>query len=161
MPRKRQTTSAENGSEDTSLYGFDVLSPACPSRTVLRHVVDRWTPLVVAVLDGGPRRFNDLRRAVGGVTAKVLTETLRSMERDGLVLREDSGGVPPRVEYRLTPLGHGLAEPVAALRTWVEASAGEVLAARQAYDAARDSEHDDASNPGPGRRSPESVTIEA
>lgn len=120
--------------EPADLYSFDVMSPACPSRSVLRHVVDRWTPLVVAVLDGGPQRFNELRRAVGGVTPKVLTETLRSMERDGLVLREVTAGVPPRVEYRLTPLGRSMTEPVAALRAWVETRAGEVLAAREVYD---------------------------
>lgn len=122
-------------------YDYDVLSPACPSRTVLRHVVDRWTPLVVAVLAQGPRRFSELRRAVGGVTPKVLTQTLRSMERDGLVLREVTAGVPPRVEYQLTGLGRSLAEPVAALRAWVESCAGQVLAAREAYDAAQVASH--------------------
>lgn len=119
-----------------ALYAYDVLSPACPSRTVLRHVVDRWTPLVVAVLSNGPRRFSELRRAVGGVTPKVLTQTLRSMERDGLVTREATASVPPRVDYRLTPLGQSLSEPVAALRAWVESRSAEVLAAREAYDAA-------------------------
>ena len=71
------------------LNDYDILAPACPSRTVLRHVVDRWTPLVVAVLARGPHRFGELRAAVGGITPKVLTETLRSMERDGLVTRDN------------------------------------------------------------------------
>lgn len=135
-PRERASSSRQDGPTQRP-YDYDVMSPACPSRTVLRHVVDRWTPLVVAVLAQGPRRFSDLRRAVGGVTPKVLTQTLRSMERDGLVLRDVTAGVPPRVEYQLTELGRGLAEPVAALRAWVESSAGQVLAARAAYDAAQ------------------------
>ncbi|VEG28870.1 winged helix-turn-helix transcriptional regulator [Actinomyces howellii] len=118
------------------VHSFDVLSPACPSRTVLRHLVDRWTPLVVTVLARGPRRFSELRREVGGVTAKVLTETLRSMERDGLVRREQTFGVPPRVDYSLTPLGSGLIEPIAVLRAWVEEHAEEVLAHREAHDRA-------------------------
>ncbi|MBW3070025.1 helix-turn-helix transcriptional regulator [Actinomyces sp. 594] len=118
------------------LAAYDVLSPECPSRTVLRHVVDRWTPLIVAVLAQGPRRFGELRQAVGGVTPKVLAQTLRSMERDGLVLREQTPGVPPRVDYTLTPLGAGLAEPIAALRAWAEGNAEQVLAHREAYDRA-------------------------
>ncbi|NDR54325.1 transcriptional regulator [Actinomyces sp. 432] len=118
------------------LAAYDVLSPECPSRTVLRHVVDRWTPLIVAVLVQGPRRFGELRQAVGGVTPKVLAQTLRSMERDGLVLREQTPGVPPRVDYTLTPLGAGLAEPIAALRAWAEGNAEQVLAHREAYDRA-------------------------
>ena len=116
------------------LSDYDVLSPACPSRTVLRHVVDRWTPLVVAVLTRGAHRFGELRTAVGGVTPKVLTETLRSMERDGLVTRDQAPGVPPRVDYALTPLGATLAEPMGALRAWAEGHAEEVLGNRARYD---------------------------
>ena len=116
------------------LLEFDVLSPACPSRSVLRHVVDRWTPLVVAVLADGPRRFGELRTRVGGVTPKVFTETLRSMERDGLLTRTATPGVPPRVDYELTDLGRTLVEPLDALRGWAEQHAGEVLEARSSYD---------------------------
>ena len=119
---------------DAAVGDYDVLSPSCPSRTVLRHVVDRWTPLVVAVLIGGTHRFGELRAAVGGITPKVLTETLRSMERDGLVVREQTPGVPPRVDYALTPLGATLAEPMAALRSWAQDHAEEVLANRARYD---------------------------
>ncbi|WP_250707982.1 MULTISPECIES: helix-turn-helix domain-containing protein [unclassified Actinomyces] len=131
---------------EASLYDFDLMSPACPSRTVLRHVADRWTPLVVVALTDGPLRFTDLRRRVGGVTAKVLTQTLRSMERDGLVLREETPGVPPRVDYRLTALGASLTEPVAALRHWAEAHAAEVLAHREHHD-----ERHTAAGPDPAR----------
>ena len=123
--------------QDVPLVAFDVLSPHCPSRTVLRHVVDRWTPLVVVVLNDGPRRFSELRREVGGVTPKVLTETLRSMERDGLVERTETPGVPPRVDYELTDLGRSLTGPLTALRDWAQHHAGVVLAHREEYDAAR------------------------
>ena len=101
---------------------------------MLRHVVDRWTPLVVAVLTRGAHRFGELRTAVGGITPKVLTETLRSMERDGLVTRDQAPGVPPRVDYTLTPLGATLAEPMGALRAWAEGHAEEVLGNRARYD---------------------------
>ena len=125
----------ERAPRDAPLNDYDILAPACPSRTVLRHVVDRWTPLVVAVLARGPHRFGELRAAVGGITPKVLTETLRSMERDGLVTRDQAPGVPPRVDYALTPLGTTLAEPMGALRAWAEGHAEEVLGNRARYDA--------------------------
>lgn len=114
---------------------YDVMAPACPSRTVLRHLTDRWTPLIVANLEGGPLRFGQLREAVGGITAKVLTQTLRSMERDGLVTREVIASIPPQVTYELTGLGHTLTTPILALRDWVNNHAGKVLAAREVYDA--------------------------
>lgn len=113
---------------------FDVLDPACPSRSVLRHLTDRWTPLVVGVLAEGPARFGEVRDQVGGVTAKVLTQTLRSMERDGLVSRRAQSTMPPRVDYELTPLGLTLVAPLDALRSWAEQHAGEVLGARSSYD---------------------------
>ena len=117
------------------VFDFDILSPACPSRTVLRHVVDRWTPLVVMVLAEGPSRFGELRSRVGGVTPKVLTQTLRSMERDGLVTRTQLPGVPPRVDYELTDLGRSLQAPIDALRTWIHTHSAQILAHRESYDA--------------------------
>ena len=122
-----------NGGE--TVFDFDILSPACPSRTVLRHVVDRWTPLVVTVLADGPSRFGELRSRIGGVTPKVLTQTLRSMERDGLVTRTQLPGVPPRVDYELTDLGRSLQAPIDALRTWIHAHSAQILAHRESYDA--------------------------
>lgn len=113
---------------------FDVMDPACPSRTVLRHLTDRWTPLIVTVLSGGSRRFGQVRDEVGGITAKVLTQTLRSMERDGLVTRSVTASVPARVDYELTGLGRSLIDPIQALRGWAEAHAGQVLDARAAWD---------------------------
>ena len=136
-----RTDAAERSSMDASLGGdaavfdFDILSPACPSRTVLRHVVDRWTPLVVTVLADGPSRFGQLRARVGGVTPKVLTQTLRSMERDGLVTRTQLPGVPPRVDYELTDLGRSLQAPIDALRTWIHTHSAQILAHRESYDA--------------------------
>ena len=80
---------------------FDVLDPGCPSRSVLRHLTDRWTPLVVGVLAVGPARFGEVRDQVGGVTAKVLTQTLRSMERDGLVSRRAQPTMPSTLPLSL------------------------------------------------------------
>ncbi|QCV96979.1 helix-turn-helix transcriptional regulator [Acidipropionibacterium acidipropionici] len=112
------------------------MDPACPSRTVLRHLTDRWTPLIVTVLSDGSRRFGQVRDEVGGITAKVLTQTLRSMERDGLVTRSITASVPARVDYELTELGRSLIEPIQVLRGWAEAHAGQVLDARASWDGA-------------------------
>nr|WP_253186913.1 helix-turn-helix domain-containing protein [Actinomyces naeslundii] len=132
---ERSSSTAVSLGGDAAVFDFDILSPACPSRTVLRHVVDRWTPLVVTVLADGPSRFGELRARVGGVTPKVLTQTLRSMERDGLVTRTQLPGVPPRVDYELTDLGRSLQAPIDALRTWIEANSARILAHRESYDA--------------------------
>ena len=132
---ERSSSTAASLGGDAAVFDFDILSPACPSRTVLRHVVDRWTPLVVTVLADGPSRFGQLRARVGGVTPKVLTQTLRSMERDGLVTRTQLPGVPPRVDYELTDLGRSLQAPIDALRTWIEANSARILAHRESYDA--------------------------
>lgn len=116
----------------------DVLSQHCPSRIVLRHLTDRWTPLIVAVLaDGEPVRFKDLKSTIQGISPKVLTETLRSMERDGLLTRHITASVPPRVDYQLTNLGLTTVEPLEAVRTWAETHVAEVLANREHFDAAQ------------------------
>ncbi len=119
---------------DTSPRG-DTYDKDCPSRVVLDRVGDKWTVLVIGALAGGSLRFTELRDAVGGVTAKVLTQTLRTLERDGLLTRTVHPEVPPRVEYALTPLGRSLLEPVAALRNWAEDHVGLILAARAAHEA--------------------------
>lgn len=129
-----RVAATDDGSQ-AAVFDFDILSPACPSRTVLRHVVDRWTPLVVTVLADGPTRFGELRTRVGGVTPKVLTQTLRSMERDGLVTRTQLPGVPPRVDYELTDLGRSLRAPIGALRAWIQDNSAQILAHRESYDA--------------------------
>ncbi len=120
---------------DRAADRFDVMTAACPTRQVLRRIGDRWTMLVIMALAPGTLRFSELRRAIEGVTQKVLTETLRALERDGLVEREAIPTVPVTVRYTLTPLGHSLAEAVAAIRVWAYAHMDEIDAARQRYDA--------------------------
>jgi DNA-binding HxlR family transcriptional regulator len=116
---------------------FDPYRRACPSRTVLDRVADRWTVLVAGALDGGPLRFSELAQRVDGVSQKMLTQTLRGLERDGLVRRTVHAQVPPRVEYELTDAGRAALEPLRALERWVLDHAADVLAAREAYDARR------------------------
>ncbi len=110
-------------------------APGCPSRQVLNRIGDKWTALVVLSLVDGRRRFSELRTVVGGVAPKVLTETLRRLERDGILTRTAYAVVPPRVEYELTPLGRSLEEPLRALVGWAERHMDSIVAAREAYDA--------------------------
>ncbi|BFO57134.1 winged helix-turn-helix transcriptional regulator [Acidovorax sacchari] len=107
---------------------------------VLARIGDKWTLLVVMTLAGGPRRFSELKRSIDGVSQRMLTLTLRGLERDGLVHRKAYGTVPPRVDYALTPLGRSLREPVEELGAWALAHADTVEAARRAFDAAEPSE---------------------
>lgn len=110
---------------------FTVYNSSCPSRTALNRIGDRWTPLVVGALAERPYRFGELRRRVDGVSQKMLTQTLRSLERDGLVSRTAFATVPVTVEYALTPLGETLIPVLAAVRDWAEEHVEEVLAARK------------------------------
>ncbi|MFE3940950.1 winged helix-turn-helix transcriptional regulator [Streptomyces sp. NPDC059118] len=98
------------------------------------RVGGKWTPRIIRCLESGPRRFSELEVPLRGITPKVLTETLRSMERDGLVARTDHGGVPPRVEYELSSLGRTLLAPMAACCAWAAAHLPELLDAREAYE---------------------------
>ncbi|WP_205474393.1 helix-turn-helix domain-containing protein [Nocardioides sp. SYSU D00038] len=101
----------------------------CPTRTVLDHVMSRWAPLLLAALsDGDALRWSELRRRAEGVSEKMLAQTLRQLEDDGLVLREARPVVPPHVEYSLTPLGRELADHLVPLLGWVADHAGEMLA---------------------------------
>ncbi|MFC0622484.1 winged helix-turn-helix transcriptional regulator [Kribbella deserti] len=113
---------------------WNVLVAECPSRTSLARIANKWTAMVITVLENGPMRFGDIRSALEGISAKVLTDTLRDLERDGMLTREVYGEIPPRVEYELTPLGRTLIEPLAVLCRWAEQHIPEVLAARDAYD---------------------------
>jgi DNA-binding HxlR family transcriptional regulator len=113
---------------------WSVLSRTCPSRTSLARIANKWTAMVITVLADGPLRFGDLRTALDGISGKVLTETLRDLERDGMLIRTAYAEIPPRVEYELTPLGRTLIEPLAVLVRWAEQHIPEVLAARDAYD---------------------------
>jgi len=105
---------------------------------LLGRIGDKWSVLVVVLLGEGPRRFNDIKRLVGGISQRMLTLTLRGLERDGLVTRTVYLTVPARVEYALTPLGHSLREAVAGLGDWALAHHGEIEAAQARYDKAED-----------------------
>jgi DNA-binding HxlR family transcriptional regulator len=114
--------------------GADVMSEMCPSRRVLELIADKWTMLILPALQEGPRRNNELLHAIGGVSQKMLTHTLRELQRNGLIERRDYGEIPPRVDYRLTALGHSLAGPIRTLDRWAERHFAEVQAARAAFD---------------------------
>jgi DNA-binding HxlR family transcriptional regulator len=111
------------------------LVATCPERRVLDLIANKWTALIIGALSNGTRRFQQLRREVDGVTQKMLTQTLRALERDGLVIRRIYAEVPPRVEYSLTRLGHTFTEPLWALKKWAETHVGEIEASRVAWDA--------------------------
>jgi DNA-binding HxlR family transcriptional regulator len=114
---------------------FNILTATCPSRTSLARIANKWTAMVVIALGTGRMRFGDLRTTVDGISSKVLTDTVRHLERDGLVTRHIYPEIPPRVEYELTALGHTLHAPLRALGYWAEEHIPEVLDAREAYDA--------------------------
>lgn len=103
---------------------------------VLSHVGDKWTVLVVSTLGDGPKRFNELRRALGSISQRMLTLTLRGLERDGLVTRTVFPAVPPRVEYELTKLGRSLLEPVSGLGSWARRNRAAIQDARRKFDTA-------------------------
>lgn len=109
---------------------FDVFAVDCPSRVILQRIGDRWSMFVIAALSTRPMRFTQLRNHIKTITPKVLTQTLRALEADGLVDRRAYAEMPPRVEYRLTPLGLSLLEPINAIRAWAEEHVPEVMQAR-------------------------------
>ncbi len=116
---------------------FDVFARGCASRVTLEHITGRWGGLTLSALYEGSFRFNELRRRVDGVSEKMLAQTLHALERDGLVHREAQPVHPPRVDYRLTPLGRDVAERLVGLIALVEGRMPEVVAAREAYDSER------------------------
>jgi len=125
-----------------------VLEPQCPSRLVLDRIADKWTALVIQILASGTMRYAELQRAIGGISQKMLTQTLRSLERDGLVQRTVHPVVPPKVEYSLTRLGRTLIEPLHALCRWsekhlAELQANRALAKAKAVAAVADPAHTD------------------
>lgn len=109
----------------------------CPTRHILDRIGDRWTVLIVGALWDGNVRFSELRRRIEGISQKMLTQTLRGLERDGLVRRTVHPEVPVRVEYALTDAGRTLREPLRALQEWSIAHLGDVSASQEAYDHAR------------------------
>ena len=107
----------------------NLLAADCPSREVLKHVTSRWGVLALIVLERGTHRFSGLRRAIGGVSERMLAQTLQWLEDDGLVLRVARDVVPPHVEYSLTPLGREAAERVRLLADWIETSLPKIMEA--------------------------------
>src|ERR1700750_2861601 len=131
MPRRRRQ-------EGTSLIPSNLHQPEdCRAVSeVLSRVGDKWTVLVVGTLGDGPKRFNELRRALGSISQRMLTLTLRALERDGLVTRTVFPTIPPRVDYELTRLGHSLLEPVSSLRLWARRNRSAIENARRQFDSA-------------------------
>ncbi|MFC6080434.1 winged helix-turn-helix transcriptional regulator [Sphaerisporangium aureirubrum] len=115
----------------------DVNHADCPSRLILEHVTSRWGVLILAALRERSYRFSELRRHVGGVSEKMLAQTLQTLERDGFIHRDAKPVIPPRVDYSLTPLGHEVAEHVWSLARWSEEKVAAVTTAREAYDKTR------------------------
>jgi DNA-binding HxlR family transcriptional regulator len=113
---------------------WNMMNAACPTRQVLDRIADKWTMLVIVALEHGTLRFSELRRSVGGITPKMLTQTLRALERDGIVEREVIPTVPVTVRYTLTPLGHSLADAVSVIREWAYANMDAIETARAAYE---------------------------
>lgn len=106
----------------------------CPTRLILNRIADKWTVLVMILLESETKRFSYLQREIGGISQKMLTQTLRGLERDGLVSRKVYATVPPKVEYSLTPLGHTLKDMLYSIKTWSETNIKEVLSAQKTYD---------------------------
>ena len=113
----------------------NLFAEQCPSRDVLKHVTSRWGVLILVALRDGTHRFSDLRRKMGGVSEKMLAQTLQWLEQDGFVNRVSYPVVPPHVEYSLTPLGEDVSEKVAALADWIEINLPLVMASRLGRDA--------------------------
>ena len=120
--------------DTNTLLPWNIYDDRCPTRLVLGRLADKWTVLVVGQLARGTRRFGELRREIMGISPKVLTQTLRALERDGILTRRVYASVPPKVEYALTPLGRTLIDLVEAIRGWAETHIEAVLEAQQTFD---------------------------
>jgi DNA-binding HxlR family transcriptional regulator len=123
------------GSATARAAAFDVYARNCPARMVFDRLTDKWSLLVIGRLRGGTLRFNHLRREIEGVSQKVLSHTLKRLERDGLVLRAVASTAPVTVEYSLTQLGATLAETIERVAHWAESHMPEIQAAQARYDA--------------------------
>jgi DNA-binding HxlR family transcriptional regulator len=114
----------------------DVYNADCPSQSILELIGSKWSMLILCALRGGARRTGELKRTMSGVSAKMLTQTLRELERHGIVQRRDFREIPPRVEYSLTPLGASLASLVAEIERWVTSNYSRMATRARRYDAA-------------------------
>jgi DNA-binding HxlR family transcriptional regulator len=113
---------------------YNAFLATCPSRQVLDRISDKWVTLILVALDGGAHRYSDLNRVIAGVSQKMLTQTLRTLERDGLLTRTVTASVPVRVDYELTPLGRELTPVMAAIKSWAETHMDRVFRARARFD---------------------------
>ena len=135
MLRVTTPTAAKALVDSFAQWKGQTLDPgACPVRDVIDHLGDKWSTLLIIVLASGPHRFSAIRRAVPDISQRMLTQTLRDLQRDGLILREVFPTNPPSVEYSLSPLGESLLEPWAAMVAWAERNHAAIKAAREAYD---------------------------
>ncbi|QYG92573.1 helix-turn-helix transcriptional regulator [Iamia sp. SCSIO 61187] len=130
------TSMAPGHTEGTTGGSVVAQTDSCRLRDLLDRIGDKWSLLVVELLGEGTRRFTELRRDIDGISQRMLTRTLRHLERDGLVRRTVHPVVPPRVDYALTPMGSSLLEAIGPLVTWTRAHRDEISAARATYDAA-------------------------
>lgn len=126
-------TAAQRRAADKAEY--DVFLAECPSRQLLDRMSDKWVTLVLCALQDKPQRYSELARTIAGVSQKMLTQTLRSLERDGMLTRSVTATVPVTVTYELTELGRSLLVVFAQLKDWAESHMGAVLEARASYDA--------------------------
>ena len=127
---------ARRSAGDSNADGmYDISNLKCPTQQVLDRIASKWTMLVILALGGPPMRYAELQRKIPGVTKKMLTETLRGLERDGLVDRHVYPTIPVQTEYELTALGHSLAETVGVIRAWAYENVEAVARARTEYDA--------------------------
>ncbi|HEU4947135.1 MAG TPA: helix-turn-helix domain-containing protein [Kribbella sp.] len=117
---------------------YDAYRASSPARQLLDRVSDKWVTLILTALADGPQRYSDLSRRIAGVSQKMLTQTLRSLERDGLLTRQVTPSVPVRVDYELTPLGMSLTPLMRCIKDWAETHVDEVAAAREDYDSCGD-----------------------
>ena len=123
-------TTAAKSLKEAMLRG-DVMADKCPSRAILNHVTSRWGVLLLIALRGGTHRFSELRRKVGGISEKMLAQTLQALESDGFVERISYPVVPPHVEYLLTPMGEQISEKVETLADWIESNLAHILKAQE------------------------------
>jgi DNA-binding HxlR family transcriptional regulator len=135
-------TAAQHQAEARAAY--NAYLARCPARNLLDRISDKWVSLIITALADGPQRYSDLSRTIAGVSQKMLTQTLRTLERDGLLTRTVTPSVPVRTDYELTPLGAGLLPLMRSIKAWAEAHMDDVLASRAAYDAANNAANNDA-----------------
>jgi DNA-binding HxlR family transcriptional regulator len=131
----REKPPVDDGIHDARSRSYSVFQEGCPARLIFERLADKWALLIVRLLTRRPTRFNQMRREIEGVSQKVLSQTLRRLERDGLVSREVIASTPVAVEYSLTALGHTLAEAIEPLTAWAVTNIETVLNAQLRYDA--------------------------